>query len=195
MAVACDVSILTHFSSVKDPRVERTKKHLLIDIIALTICAVIGNADGWEEIEAYGKQKIDFLKTFLKLPHGIPSHDTIERVFQRVKPSEFERCFREWTRALASELGIKQLAIDGKTLRRSFDGAAAKSALHLISAWSVENHLVLGQQAVDGKSNEITAIPKLLKLLELKGAIVTIDAWDVRKRSLDRLWSRKATTS
>jgi predicted transposase YbfD/YdcC len=181
MAVACKVSILTHFSRLKDPRIERTKKHLLIDIIALTICAVIANADGWEEIEAYGKKKIDFLKTFLKLPHGIPSHDTIERVFQRIKPSEFECCFREWTRSLARELGLKQLAIDGKTLRRSFDRAAAQSALHLISAWSVENHLVLGQQAVDGKSNEITAIPKLLKLLELKGAIVTIDAMGCQK--------------
>jgi predicted transposase YbfD/YdcC len=183
---------MTHFRSLKDPRIDRTKKHLLMDIIALTICAVISNAEGWEEIEAYGKQKIDFLKTFLKLPNGIPSHDTIERVFQQIKPAEFERCFCQWTRALARELGIKLVAIDGKTLRRSFDRASAKAALHLVSAWSVENHLVLGQQAVDGKSNEITAIPKLLQLLELEGAIVTIDAMGCQKEIARQIVKQKA---
>lgn len=181
MSAASKVSMLTHFSGLRDPRIKRTKKHLLMDILGLTICAVIANADGWEEIEAYGKQNLKFLKSFLKLPHGIPSHDTIERVFQRIKPSEFQRCFGEWTQTLARELGLQHIAIDGKTLRRSFDHASAKSALHLISAWSVENHLVLGQQAVDGKSNEITAIPALLKLLEVKGAIVTIDAMGCQK--------------
>jgi predicted transposase YbfD/YdcC len=180
-AAVGNLSIFTHFSRLRDPRIERTKKHRLMDIIALTICAVISNAEGWEEIEAYGKEKIDFLKTFLELPNGIPSHDTIERVFQRIKPAEFQRCFCEWTQALARELGLKHVAIDGKTLRHSFDRAAAKSALHLVSAWSVENHLVLAQQAVDGKSNEITAIPQLLKLLELKGAVVTIDAMGCQK--------------
>jgi predicted transposase YbfD/YdcC len=180
-AAVASLSIFTHFGRLRDPRIERTKKHRLMDIIALTICAVIANAEGWEEIEAYGKEKLEFLKTFLELPHGIPSHDTIERVFQRIKPAEFQRCFAEWTQALARELGLKHVAIDGKTLRHSFDRAAAKSALHLISAWSVENHLVLAQQAVDGKSNEITAIPQLLKLLELKGAVVTIDAMGCQK--------------
>jgi len=192
MSVASQLSILTHFSSLKDPRIDRTKKHLLADIIALTICAVISNAEGWEEIEAYGKEKHEFLKTFLQLPNGIPSHDTIERVFQRIKPAEFERCFCQWTQALARELGIKLVAIDGKTLRRSFDRASAKAALHLISAWSVENHLLLGQQAVDGKSNEITAIPKLLQLLELEGAIVTIDAMGCQKEIARQIVKQKA---
>jgi len=192
MSVASKLSFLPYFSKLKDPRIDRTKKHLLMDIIALTICAVISNAEGWEEIEAYGKQKIDFLKTFLKLPNGIPSHDTIERVFQAIKPAEFERCFRDWTQALASELGLKLVAIDGKTLRRSFDRASAKAALHLISAWSVENHLVLGQQAVDGKSNEITAIPKLLQTLDLEGAIVTIDAMGCQKEIARQIVKQKA---
>jgi predicted transposase YbfD/YdcC len=153
----------------------------------LTICAVIADADGWEDIESYGRAKLEFLKGFLALPNGIPSHDTIERVFQRLKPAEFERCFRSWTQALAEELGLKHVAIDGKTLRRSFDNAAGKSALHLVSAWSVENHLTLGQQAVDGKSNEIRAIPELLRLLELNGAVVTIDAMGCQKEIADQI--------
>jgi predicted transposase YbfD/YdcC len=181
MSVTGRLSIVTHFKNLKDPRIQRRKKHPLLDIIVLTICAVIADAEGWEDIEAYGRAKFDFLKGFLALPNGIPSHDTIERVFQRLKPVEFERCFRSWTRALAEELGLKHVAIDGKTLRRSFDNAAGKSALHLVSAWSVENHLTLGQQAVDGKSNEITAIPELLRLLELNGAVITIDAMGCQK--------------
>jgi predicted transposase YbfD/YdcC len=191
VSVATKVSFLTYFSSLRDPRIKRTKKHLLMDILGLTICAVIANADGWEEIETYGKRNLDFLKSFLKLLNGIPSHDTIERVFQRIKPSEFQRCFGEWTQALARELGLKHIAIDGKTLRRSFDRAAAQSALHLISAWSVENHLVLGQQAVDGKSNEITAIPALLKLLSIEGAIVTIDAMGCQKEIVRQIVDQK----
>ena len=173
MCVVNDLSIFVCFKDLWDPRIERTKKHLLLDIVGLAICAVIANADGWEEIEAYGKQNFEFLNTFLELPNGIPSHDTIERVFQRIKPCEFRHCFSQWTQALARELGLRHIAIDGKTLRGSFDKKSGQSALHMVAAWSVENHLVLGQQAVDGKSNEITAIPALLKLLELKGAIVT----------------------
>jgi predicted transposase YbfD/YdcC len=187
MSLAGKLSIVTYFKNLKDPRIERRKKHLLLDIIVLTICAVIADAEGWEDIESYGRAKLEFLKGFLALPNGIPSHDTIERVFQRLKPAEFERCFRSWTRALAEELGLKHVAIDGKTLRRSFDNAAGKSALHLVSAWSVENHLTLGQQAVDGKSNEITAIPELLRLLELNGAVVTIDAMGCQKEIADQI--------
>ena len=187
MSLAGKLSIVTHFKNLKDPRIERRKKHLLLDIIVLTICAVIADAEGWEDIESYGCAKLEFLKGFLTLPNGIPSHDTIGRVFQRLKPAEFERCFRSWTRALAEELGLKHVAIDGKTLRRSFDNAAGKSALHMVSAWSVENHLTLGQQAVDGKSNEITAIPELLRLLELSGAVVTIDAMGCQKEIADQI--------
>lgn len=181
MQAVGDLAFFRHFGDLKDPRINRTKVHLLLDIVALAICAVIAGAEGWEDIERYGRAKVDFLKQFLKLPKGIPSHDTIHRLFRRVKPEEFQRCFLSWTRALAKELGLKHVAIDGKTLRRSFDRASGRSALHLVSAWSVENHLTLAQAAVDGKSNEITAIPQLLKLLELSGAIVTIDAMGCQK--------------
>lgn len=184
---ASELSVVTHFGELKDPRIDRTKKHLLLDIIVLAMCAVICGAEGWEDVEDYGRQKHEWLKTFLQLPHGIPSHDTISRVFRRIKPQEFQRCFLSWINALHKGLGLKQIAIDGKTLRRSFDRASAKSALHLVSAWSVENHLTLGQQAVDGKSNEITAIPELLKLLELRGAIVTIDAMGCQKAIAEQI--------
>lgn len=175
------LSVLTHFQDLKDPRIERTKKHLLLDIISLSICAVIAGAEGWEDIEEYGKKKHDWLKTFLALPNGIPSHDTISRVFRSLKPEEFQRCFGNWIEALHEAVGLKLVAIDGKTLRRSFDRVTAKSALHVVGAWSVENHLALAQVAVDEKSNEITAIPELLRLLELNGAIVTIDAMGCQK--------------
>lgn len=175
------LSLLEHFADLPDPRIDRTKHHLLLDIIVLSICAVIAGAEGWEDIEEFGKQKHEWLKTFLRLPNGIPSHDTINRVFRLLKPEQFQECFLRWIETLHEELGLKRIAIDGKTLRRSFDRASAKNALHLVSAWSVENHLTLGQVAVDEKSNEITAIPKLLELLELKGAIVTIDAMGCQK--------------
>lgn len=176
-----NVAIAAHFRGLRDPRVERTKKHLLLDIVVLAVCAVICGAEGWEEIEEFGRQKQAWLKRLLKLPHGIPSHDTIARVFRRLKPQEFQECFLSWTKALEHELGLDQVVIDGKTLRRSFDRAAAKNALHLVSAWTTRNRLVVGQQAVDGKSNEITAIPELLRLLDLKGAIVTLDAMGCQK--------------
>lgn len=178
---ASKLSLFSHFADLEDPRIDRTKKHLLLDIIALAICAVIGGAEGWEEIEDFGKDKHEWLKKFLRLPNGIPSHDTISRVFRRIKPEAFQECFLSWVQTLYQELGLKHVAIDGKVVRRSFDRATAKNALHLVSAWSVENHLTLGQQAVDGKSNEITAIPELLRLLELEGAIVTIDAMGCQK--------------
>jgi predicted transposase YbfD/YdcC len=175
------LSILEHFADLKDPRIDRTKRHLLLDIIGLAICAVIAGAEGWEDIEAFGKAKHAWLKTLLRLPHGIPSHDTINRVFRMLKPERFQECFLRWTDSLHEQLGLKRIAIDGKTLRRSHDRASAQNALHLVSAWSVENRLSLGQVAVDEKSNEITAIPKLLELLELQGAIVTIDAMGCQK--------------
>jgi predicted transposase YbfD/YdcC len=175
------LSIVDHFASLPDPRVERTRQHDLIEIIVIAICAVIGNADTWEEVEAYGRAKVDFLKRFLKLANGIPSHDTFNRVFARLDPRAFQDCFLSWIRALAEATDLKLIAIDGKTLRHSFDRASCKSALHLVSAWACANHLTLGQVAVDDKSNEITAIPKLLEILDLEGAIVTIDAMGCQK--------------
>lgn len=176
-----------HFEAIEDPRIERTRKHTLVDILCLSICAVIAGAEGWEDIEEFGLQKEAWLRRHLRLENGIPSHDTISRVFRALKPQAFEAAFREWVAVLVERLGLAQIAIDGKTLRRSHDRHSARSALHLVSAWSVENRLVLGQQAVDDKSNEITAIPELLRLLELKGAIVTIDAMGCQKEIADQI--------
>jgi predicted transposase YbfD/YdcC len=176
-----DCSIRTHFGDLKDPRMERTRLHNLLDIVVIAICAVICGAEGWLDIEAYGLAKYDWLKTFLELPSGIPSHDTFRRVFCLLDPAAFLDCFQRWIDALSEGLGIKRVGIDGKALRRSFDRATGKAALHLVSAWAIEQHLVLGQVAVDAKSNEITAIPKLLELLDVSGAIVTIDAMGCQK--------------
>jgi predicted transposase YbfD/YdcC len=175
------VSLLEHFATLPDPRVLRTRRHELLDIVVIAICAVISGAESWNDVAEYGQRKKDWLTTFLKLPNGIPSHDTFNRVFQRLNPHAFHNCFANWMHALAAALGLKIIAIDGKTLRHSFDTASAKAALHLVSAWATQNSLTLGQVATDAKSNEITAIPKLLELLDLQGALVTIDAQGCQK--------------
>ncbi len=165
----------TVFAQVEDPRIERTKQHRLRDILIIATCGVICGAEGWVEIEEFGKAKEAFFKEWLDLPNGIPSHDTFGRVFGLIDPKQFEAGFVQWVRGISKTVkGV--VAIDGKTLRRSHDRAAGKKALHLVSAWSVENRLVLAQLATEEKSNEITAIPLLLKQLVLKGCIVTIDA-------------------
>lgn len=169
-------SITEHFGKVKDPRVERTKRHKLVDIILIAICGVICGADSWVDIEMFGKAKKEWLKTFLELPNGIPSHDTFGRVFAAINPEEFEKSFMEWVQAIHELTQGQVIAIDGKQLRGSQDSAAGKHAIYMVSAWASESQLVLGQRKVDDKSNEITAIPKLLKLLEISGCIVTIDA-------------------
>jgi predicted transposase YbfD/YdcC len=175
------LAIQTHFAALQDPRIERTRLHDLMDIIVIAICAVLCGAEGWEDIAKYGRAKEAWLRTFLHLPNGIPSHDTFRRVFCLLDPCAFHECFQRWIDALSAGLGLKRIAIDGKTLRRSFDRAAGKAALHLVSAWATEQHLVLGQVAVDAKSNEITAIPKLLELLDVSGAMVSIDAMGCQK--------------
>ena len=187
MKTASTLALSEHFRELKDPRIERTKRHLLMDIVLLAIVAVLSDAEGWEQIAEFGQQKEEWLKTVLQLPHGIPSADTIARVFQRINPDEFHRCFLSWTGVLTQELGCQQIGIDGKTLRSSADRTSGKRPLHLVSAWSTANRLVLGQQAVDGKSNEITAIPALLKLLEIKGAIVSIDAMGCQKAIAEQI--------
>jgi predicted transposase YbfD/YdcC len=181
MTTKPSVSLTDHFASLPDPRVRRTRRHELFDIIAIALCAVISGAESWDDVADYGRRKYDWLRTFLTLPHGIPSHDTFNRLFQRLNPEAFQACFLSWMRALAEALGLKVIAIDGKALRRSFDTASAKSALHLVSAWATANGVTLGQVATDAKSNEITAIPRLLELLDLAGAIVTIDAMGCQK--------------
>jgi predicted transposase YbfD/YdcC len=156
--------------------VDRTKEHKLIDIIAIAMCAVICGAEGWTDIELFGKSKLPWLKTFLELPNGIPSHDTFGRVFSRMDAQEFQLAFYEWVWAVNDIIQGQIINIDGKQLRGSKDKVLGKRAIYMVSAWAEENELVLGQRKVNEKSNEITAIPELLKLLNLSGCIVTIDA-------------------
>jgi predicted transposase YbfD/YdcC len=174
-----DVSITTFFAKLPDPRRAHRRLHSLQDIIAIALCAVIAGAQDWQQIETFGRKRRDWLRGFLALPNGIPSHDTFERVFDRLKPQAFQACFQEWVQAISAALRIKHVAIDGKTLRSS--GSAKLGPLHLVSAWATAQHLSLGQVAVDAKSNEITAIPALLDLLDLGGALVTIDALGCQK--------------
>ena len=168
--------MFAHFETLVDPRVERTRRHELNDIVAIAVLAVISGADGFTDMHAFAQAKLPWLKTFLNLHNGVPSHDTFGRVLAALDPDEFEQSLLQWTEALATESGGQLLAIDGKTIRASVDKAGKKSAIHMVNAWCNMNHLVMGQVATDDKSNEITAIPKLLKLLDLKGATVTIDA-------------------
>ena len=165
----------TVFAQVEDPRVERTKRHRLRDIMILAMCGVICGAEGWVDIEECGKAKEAWFTDLLGLPNGIPSHDTFGRVFALIDPKQFEASFVHWVQGLSQTVqGV--IAIDGKTLRRSHDHAAGKKALHMVSAWAVENRLVLAQVATEEKSNEITALPVLLRQLALAGCMVTIDA-------------------
>jgi predicted transposase YbfD/YdcC len=172
---------------VDDPRMERTRHHSLNDILTIAVLAVICGADGFVQIERFGRAKFKWLKTFLDLPHGIASHDTFGRVFAALDPDQFERWITQWTAHLAKRTQGRVLAIDGKTLRRSFQSAGGKAAIHMVNAWCGQNHLVLGQLATEEKSNEITAVPKLLELLELKGAIVTVDAMNCQKATAKKI--------
>jgi predicted transposase YbfD/YdcC len=171
----------SHFATLTDPRVERSGRHILQDMIVLALCAMIANADSWVDIERYGRAKLDFLRRFLELPNGIPSHDTFSRVFARLDPAALLLCLRHWLADLRAKCGGQHVAIDGKTLRGSHDGETRPNALHLVSAWASEARLFLGQVAVAEKSNEITAIPQLLELLDLEGDTVTIDAMGCQK--------------
>lgn len=178
MSRSC-LSIRKHFAKLKDPRIKGRRRHLLIDIIVIAICAVICGCDDWQQIEVFGKLRHAWLKKYLALPNGIPSHDTFERVFDRLEPQAFQAGFHAWTQALHEALGFGQIAIDGKSLCGSANHG--QRALHLVSAWATANHLTLAQVAVEDKSNEIPAIPKLLELLDVHGALVSIDAMGCQK--------------
>ncbi len=185
-----DRCFLRYFATVPDPRVEYLCDHKLIDIIAIAICAVTCGADGWVEVEAYGRAKAAWLGTFLELPHGIPSHDTFGRVFALLDTTAFERAFMGWVQDIVALTAGQVIAIDGKTLRRSHDAAAGRGPLHLVSAWAAANGVVLGQVRVDQKSNEITAIPVLLEMLDLAGQIVTVDAMGCQKAIAQQILDR-----
>ena len=170
------VALLEHFATLPDPRIARHRWHKLSDILVIAVCAVLCGAESFPAIEDFGHEREEWLRRFLELPEGIPSHDTFNRVFRLLDPLKFQACFSSWMQAVAEETEGEVVAIDGKTLRRSFDKGRAKRAIHMVSAWATENGVVLGQRKVEAKSNEITAIPELLDLLALKGCIVTIDA-------------------
>jgi predicted transposase YbfD/YdcC len=177
MADPVNASIVAHFQTLEDPRIERTKKHLLLDILVIAVCTLLTGGEGFQDMELFGKSKRAWLQTFLALPHGIPSHDTFGRVFARLNPQRFQECFLSWTQAVAQLTQGALVSLDGKTVRASFDRATASSPLHMLSAWcSDHGGLVVGQIKTETKSNEITAIPELLQLLAIKGCIVTIDA-------------------
>jgi len=186
-----DTSIARYFSDLPDPRVDRQKRHGLTDLLTIAICAVICGADGWVEVEQFGEAKVGWFKTFLDLPHGIASHDTFGRVFAALDPVAFEVCFMSWVKSLCEDTAGDIVAIDGKTLRRSFDQAAGKTALHMVSAWAADSGLTLGQIATEQKSNGITAIPRLLELLDIRGATVTIDAMGCQKDIAGRIIDRE----
>ena len=183
------ITIKHHFRKLKDPRIDRHKIHLLPNIIVIALCAVLSGAKDWQQIETFGVKRFDWLSRFLTKLTDVPSHDTFERVFDRIDPRAFHQCFQSWVAALAEKLSIKHIAIDGKTLRGS--GSSKLGPLHLVSAWATEHHLSLGQVATAEKSNEITAIPELLDLLELHGAIVTIDAMGCQKAIASKIIERE----
>jgi len=185
-------TIENHFGNVTDPRVDRTKLHLLIDILVIAICAVIAGADTWEDIADFGQAKLEWFQTFLELPNGIPSHDTFNRVFARLDPQQFQASFLSWMKAVSATLEVQVIAIDGKVLRRSHDRGIGKAAIDMVSALATANRLVLGQVKVDDKSNEITAIPQLLQALEVSGCIVTIDAIGCQTEIAERIVAQDA---
>lgn len=172
--------LLRFFRGIQDPRADNAR-HLLSDILAIAILAVLCGAEGWAAVEAWGRGNLDWLATFLELPHGVPTHDTFDRVFGLLDPLAFEKCFTTWSAALVNNAAGLFVAVDGKTLRRSFKHAWSKTPVHLVSAFVSKNQLVLGQLATDCKSNEITAIPRLLAMFHLIGATVTIDAMGCQK--------------
>lgn len=200
MVRATPMSLAAHFAALPDPRVRRTRRHALVDILVITVCAVICGADDWVAIARFGRAKRRWFRQFLALPHGIPSHDTFGRVFAALDPQAFHAAFLAWVQSVATLLPGDVSAIDGKTLRRTFDTASQKAAIHMVSAWATAQGLCLGQVKTDAKSNEITAIPALLDVLALAGRSVSIAAIGcqpaiarrIRDRGGDYVFSLKA---
>jgi len=174
-------AIVEHFGALEDPRMAYLCDHKLIDVLIIALCALVCGAETWVDVASFGREKRAWLGTFLELPHGIPSHDTFGNVFARLDTQQFERCFLSWVRAVYAFTVGQVIAVDGKTVRHSYDEGAGKAAIHMVSAWASANRLVLGQVKVDDKSNEITAVPALLRMLDICGCIVTTDAMGCQK--------------
>jgi predicted transposase YbfD/YdcC len=183
-------TLVQHFGMVEDPCCCGKIEHRLLDILVIGVCAVIACAESWCDIALYGRSKLAWLQTFLELPNGIPSHDTFRRVFMLIDPDTFETGFTAWVGSLTAGFEREVVAIDGKTIRRSFDHGRDQSPLHVVSAWACEQRLVLGQRCVDGKSNEITAVPELLDQLALKNSIVTLDAMGCQSAIAEKILAR-----
>jgi predicted transposase YbfD/YdcC len=180
-------SLMTHFAQVPDPRVDRTKEHQLLAILVIAICAVLCGANDWVGVATFGRARLAWFRTFLDLPNGIPSHDTFGRVFARLNPEAFAQAFLSWTQAIRAVLPAEVIALDGKVLRRSQDQGLGRGAIDMVSAWATANHLVLGQRKTAEKSNEITALPELLRVLDLAGCIVTIDAMGCQTKIVETI--------
>jgi predicted transposase YbfD/YdcC len=180
-----------HLDCIQDPR-HHNIRHLLHDMLLIALCAVISGADSWTQVAEYGRSKMAWFEQFLQLPNGIPSHDTFGRLFARLEPKGFQKFFTRWVRELCESIKGKTVAIDGKTLRGSHDRTNGKSAIHMVSAWASQIRLVLGQLKVDDKSNEITAIPELIKTLALQEAIITIDAMGCQRKITQTIIEEKA---
>jgi predicted transposase YbfD/YdcC len=196
-AVPLEVSALSQglidcFKSVEDPRMERGQLHQLSDILIIAILSTLAGGNGWEAMELYGSSKEAWLSTFLELPNGIPSPDTFRRVIECIHPKQMENAFEQWVRTLVTDLGVQVIAIDGKKLRGSYDRNNRKQCLYLVSAWAADHRLVLGQTKVRDRSNEITAIPALLELLDISGCIVTLDAMGTQKAIATQIRAAKA---
>ncbi|MEL6349855.1 MAG: ISAs1 family transposase, partial [Myxococcota bacterium] len=180
------LTLFEHFSVLRDPR-RPNCLHRFDEMLIIAVCAIICGADSWVGVEEFGKSKEAWLRTFLTLEQGIPSHDTFNRLFRRIDPEEFARCFARWSAGLSEATEGKVVPVDGKCLRKSFDKASNKAAIHMVSAWAAENEVVLASLAVDEKSNEITAVPRLLRLLDLHGCIVTIDAMGCQRAIAEQI--------
>ncbi len=185
-------TLLHHFSTLEDPRCAGKVEHRLLDIVVIAVCAVIACAESFEDMALYGRSKLPWLQQFLSLPNGIPSHDTFRRVLMVLEPEAFEACFQAWTQELTQPLPREVIAIDGKTIRGSFDRREQQGPLHLVSAWASEQGLALGQECVQAKSNEITAIPLLLQRLHLENTLVTLDAMGCQTKIAQQILDRKA---
>lgn len=181
-----------YLEALEDPRIDRTKKHALIDILIISICGAICGAKTWIDIEDFGKSKKEWFSTFLDLEHGIPSHDTFRRLFLLLNPNDFSKVFMDWVKELTKDTDLEQICIDGKTLRKSYDSTKSNSAIHMVNAWSTGASLALGQLKAEGKSNELKTVPKLLELLDIEGCIVSADALSCQVKTAQKIRDKGA---